>query len=44
MMGSHHMVEKCVMYEEAVRVPWLMRVPWLIRILALAPAPVEETA
>ncbi len=27
MMGSHHMVEKSVMYEEAVRVPWLMRVP-----------------
>jgi arylsulfatase A-like enzyme len=27
MMGSHHMVEKCVMYEEAVRVPWLMRIP-----------------
>ena len=29
MMGSHRLVEKCVMYEEAVRVPWLMRVPWL---------------
>ncbi|MHC4521711.1 MAG: sulfatase-like hydrolase/transferase, partial [Planctomycetota bacterium] len=29
MMGSHHMVEKSVMYEEAVRVPWLMRVPRL---------------
>ncbi|MBN1346342.1 MAG: sulfatase-like hydrolase/transferase [Phycisphaerae bacterium] len=27
MMGSHHMVEKSVMYEEAVRVPWLMRIP-----------------
>jgi len=27
MMGAHHMVEKSVMYEEAVRVPWLMRVP-----------------
>ena len=27
MMGSHHMVEKSVMYEEAVRIPWLMRVP-----------------
>ncbi len=31
MMGSHHMVEKCVMYEEAVRVPWLMRIPQLGR-------------
>jgi len=29
MMGSHHLVEKSVMYEEAVRVPWLMRIPWL---------------
>ncbi len=27
MMGSHQMVEKSVMYEEAVRIPWLMRVP-----------------
>lgn len=26
-MGSHHMVEKSVMYEEAVRIPWLMRIP-----------------
>ncbi len=29
MMGSHHMVEKSVMYEEAVRVPWLVRIPRL---------------
>jgi arylsulfatase A-like enzyme len=27
MMGSHHMVEKSVMYEEAVRIPWLIRIP-----------------
>jgi arylsulfatase A-like enzyme len=27
MMGSHHMVEKGVMYTEAVRIPWLMRIP-----------------
>ena len=27
MMGSHHMVEKGVMYEEAARIPWLIRVP-----------------
>jgi arylsulfatase A-like enzyme len=27
MMGSHHMVEKGVMYEEATRIPWLIRVP-----------------
>jgi arylsulfatase A-like enzyme len=29
MMGAHHMVEKSVMYEEAVRIPWLMRIPQL---------------
>ncbi len=27
MMGSHKLVAKSVMYEEAVRVPWLLRVP-----------------
>lgn len=27
MMGSHQMVAKGVMYEEATRVPWLMRIP-----------------
>jgi len=27
MMGAHHLVEKSVMYEEAVRIPWLMRIP-----------------
>lgn len=27
MMGSHNMVEKSVLYEEAVRIPWLMRIP-----------------
>ncbi len=27
MMGSHRLLAKTVMYEEAVRVPWLMRVP-----------------
>ena len=29
MMGSHHMVAKSVMYEEAVKVPWLIRIPQL---------------
>jgi len=29
MMGSHHMVEKSVMYEEAVTVPLLLRLPGL---------------
>ncbi len=27
MMGSHRLLMKSVMYEEAIRVPWLMRVP-----------------
>jgi choline-sulfatase len=29
MMGSHKLLAKTVMYEEAVKVPWLMRVPQL---------------
>jgi arylsulfatase A-like enzyme len=29
MMGSHGMLLKTVMYQEAIRVPWLMRVPVL---------------
>ena len=29
MMGAHGMVAKSVMYEEAVRIPWLMRIPRL---------------
>jgi arylsulfatase A-like enzyme len=29
MMGSHRMLTKSVMYEEACRIPWLMRVPRL---------------
>jgi len=27
MMGAHNLVEKSVMYEEAVKIPWLMRIP-----------------
>ncbi len=42
MMGSHRMVEKGVMYEESVRVPWLMRVPWLGRKQRLVPRPVSH--
>lgn len=29
MLGSHNLVTKSVMYEEAVRIPWLMRIPQL---------------
>jgi arylsulfatase A-like enzyme len=31
MMGSHRMIAKQVMFQEAVQVPWLMRVPQLGR-------------
>jgi len=31
MMGAHNMVGKTVMYEEAVRIPWLMRIPQMRR-------------
>ncbi len=31
MMGAHQLVEKSVMYGEAVKVPWLMRIPWLTK-------------
>jgi len=31
MMGSHSLLAKTVMYEEAVKVPWLMRIPQLGR-------------
>jgi arylsulfatase A-like enzyme len=27
MMGSHRLLAKCVMYEEAMRVPWIVRLP-----------------
>ena len=29
MMGSHRLLGKCTMFEEAVKVPLLMRIPWL---------------
>ena len=29
MMGDHSMIAKCVLYEEAVKVPLLVSVPWL---------------
>lgn len=29
MMGNHGFFEKCVMYEEAAKVPLIVRVPWL---------------
>lgn len=31
MMGDHGIFEKCVLYEEAVKVPLIVRIPWLGR-------------
>ncbi len=42
MMGAHHMVEKSVMYEEAVKIPWLMRVPQLRGKHRLVEQPVSQ--
>ena len=42
MMGSHRLVTKGVMYEEASRVPWLMRIPWLGRTQTVIPQPVSH--
>ncbi len=42
MMGSHGMVEKGVMYEEAARVPWLMRIPQMGREQNMVRRPVSH--
>jgi len=42
MMGAHRMVEKSVMYEEAVRVPWLMRIPQMGRKQRFVKGPVSQ--
>lgn len=42
MMGSHRLVEKQVMYEEAVRVPWLIRIPQLTNRARLIRDPVSH--
>ncbi len=42
MMGSHQMVEKSVMYEEAVRIPWLMRIPQMKGRNRLVENPVSQ--
>jgi arylsulfatase A-like enzyme len=31
MMGDHGILAKCVMYEEAVKVPLLIRIPWITK-------------
>jgi arylsulfatase A-like enzyme len=42
MMGSHNMLHKSVMYEEASRVPWLMRIPQLGRRQRVVKKPVSH--
>jgi arylsulfatase A-like enzyme len=42
MMGAHRLVEKGVMYEEAVRIPWLMRVPAMGRRQRVIEQPVSH--
>jgi arylsulfatase A-like enzyme len=42
MMGAHGMVTKGVMYEEAVKVPWLMCVPWLGKSQRVIERPVSH--
>jgi arylsulfatase A-like enzyme len=42
MMGSHQLVAKTVMYEEAVRVPMLLRVPWMTQARGRVEAPVSQ--
>jgi arylsulfatase A-like enzyme len=42
MMGSHKMVEKSVLYEEAVKIPWLMRIPQLGTGQHVIPNPVSH--
>ncbi len=42
MMGAHRLVEKGVMYEEAVRIPLLMRVPFMGRRQRVIEQPVSH--
>ncbi len=42
MMGDHAQLAKCVMYEEAIRIPWLIRVPWLAREQTMIPGRVSH--
>jgi arylsulfatase A-like enzyme len=42
MMGSHRLVEKSVMYEEAVKIPLLIRVPWMSKKQNMIEGPVSH--
>jgi arylsulfatase A-like enzyme len=41
-MGDHGIFEKCVLYEEAVRVPLLIRAPWLAQAPRRVPGPSSQ--
>ncbi len=42
MMGDHRMLAKCVMYEQAIRIPWLVRAPWLGQEQRLIDDPISQ--
>ncbi|HSJ52548.1 MAG TPA: sulfatase-like hydrolase/transferase, partial [Anaerolineae bacterium] len=42
MMGDHGLFEKCVFYDEAVRVPLLVRVPWLSQAPRTIPGGISQ--
>jgi arylsulfatase A-like enzyme len=42
LMGDHGIFEKCVQYEEAVRVPLLVRVPWFDQAPKLIPGRISQ--
>ncbi len=42
MMGDHAQIGKCVMHEEAVKIPLLMRVPWLKKERTRIPGRVSQ--
>ena len=42
MMGSHQLVAKSVMYEEAVKVPLLIKIPWLNKSQKIIEHPVSQ--
>jgi choline-sulfatase len=41
-MGDHGLFEKCVMYEESVKVPLVVRVPWLAQVPRWVAGPISQ--
>ena len=42
MLGDHGMFSKCVLYEEAIKVPLIVRVPWLCRTQQLVKGRISQ--